>query len=429
MKNIYETIGQAMARIRRSQEKKWTQENVAEHLGIDRTVYAKFEIGKLKINYEYIKKFCQLFDIEPDELNKKISFVIPDTSALLKSGKLLKLLLEDYDKIIIPNIVQKELDYQKDKGKRKSRAWRVLMYIAEFKTKYPEKFLTDNTVYNNVLRNDEQIIELAENISKKEKIRVDIIHDDVGFSVRYDNNILLRDYIAKRSKLESLYFKLIKLDNDFENYHTEYYNDIDENILNQYLPDGLTPLISCIRHNFDIKRNEKEGKIITNEDLIKKILFYITRGANINKMDSKDFNFSPLTHCVQINNFAIFSLLLKKGADFNAGSQDETNTDYVKTQNESNTALMVACWHGRIEYVKKLCELDGICLNQQDGNGYTALMKCAIQIHNSKNNREKNLKFKKIYDYLLKQGADKLIRDRKNRTAEDLLKLGAKNDY
>ena len=40
--------------------------------------------------------------------------------------------------------------------------------------------------------------------------------------------------------------------------------------------------------------------------------------------------------------------------------------------------LMIAAWHGMTEFVKLLCEDERTSLNQQDANGFSALMKACM---------------------------------------------------
>lgn len=418
-------IGKTMARIRNSQTPKWTQADVANELGVERSVYAKYESGRVKPSEESIKKFAEVFHVKEEDLIRQVSVVIPDTSALLKNKRLLNLLLEDYCEVVIPDTVQIELDKAKDKGNK--AGWQVLMSIPEFKKKYPDKFRIEKSEHFKEESKDAKIRRLAAELEKKEKVDVYIIHDDTGFTNMYDKSLLLRDYMASRSKNDH-YGTILALDEEYRHLDAEYYKEADKWNLDEYLPDGLTLLISCIRHNYDIRGGKIEGELVPDSDRIKKIRFLLDHGADINKTDGKEFCFTPLAHCVQIDDFQAFCLLLEYGADFNKGSLDEANTGYFKTQNEGNTPLMIACWHGRKKYVERLCEQEGICLNQQDGNGYTALMKCAIQRGRRK---KKGLKYslnENLYNYLLTQGADPLIRDRKNRTAEQLWQEGDEAD-
>ena len=348
--------------------------------------------------------------------------VIPDTSALLKNKRLLSLLLEDYSQVVIPDTVQLELDKAKDSGNK--AGWQVLMTIPEFRKKYPDKFRVEKCDHFREKSRDAKIRRLANELEKKDKVDVYIIHDDTGHTNLYENSLLLRDYMATRSKSHN-YAQLLALDEEYQ-YLDDFCKDdkIRDLNLDEYLPDGLTLLISCIRYNYDIKKGKREGELIPESQRMKKIRFLLEHHVDINKTDSKDFCFTPLAHCVQIDDFKTFCLLLDYGADFNKGSMDETNTSYFKMQNEGNTPLMVACWHGRKKYVERLCETEGICLNQQDGNGYTALMKCAIQGVRRRKRGQKYSLNEALYRYLLSKNADPLIRDRKNRTAEQLWKEG-----
>ena len=395
-------VGKTMARIRKEQPIKWTQEAVAERLHMDRSVYAKYESGKLIPPMDRILEFAELFHIKPEELKRQVSLVIPDTSALLKNKRLLHLLLEDYNQVVIPDTVQLELDRAKDRGNK--AGWQVLMTIPEFRKKYPDKFRIEKCEHLRENSRDAKIMRLAADIAKREKVDVYIVHDDTGFTNLYEHSLLLREYMATRSKSRH-YATILALDEEYR--YLEYYGrdgKIDELNLDEYLPDGGTLLISCIRCNYDIRTGKREGELIPDSQRRQKMRFLLEHHVDINKTDSKDFCFTPLAHCVQIDDFQTFCLLLEVGADFNKGSMDETNTGYFKMQNEGNTPLMVACWHGRKKYVEKLCQIPGICLNQQDGNGYTALMKCAIQ---GVRRKKRGLKYhvnQALYQYLLERG-------------------------
>ena len=75
--------------------------------------------------------------------------------------------------------------------------------------------------------------------------------------------------------------------------------------------------------------------------------------------------------------------------------------------------------------LEKLCAMPEISLNQQDSNGYTALIKCAVQRYNRKKAGKKCDYVEALYRYLLKiDGVDTRIRDRENRTAKDWWDMG-----
>lgn len=401
-----------------------SQKDVAEKLHIDRTVYTKYENGTLKPNQERLHKLAEIFGVNVSEFEKCTAAVIPDTSALLKNKRLLTMLLEDYDQVIIPDTVLNELDYQKNKGKNKRIAWQVMMLINEYRTRFSKRLLFKKSNQFKENSNDAKIIKLAEQLNKKLNKMVFLIHDDIGMSNSYEyNSILLKDYIAKRSN-NTNYGAFLALDEKYDDLKKA--PDLD---LNMYLPNGMTLLISCIRCNDKNNRNERDGHLITKDKQYRKFKFLIENGCDINKTDYSCYCLTPLAHCVQTNNYELFELLLEKGADYNKGSVDETSSSNfkMKDSNEGNTPLMIACWHVKERFVKKLCSLPDISLNQQDSNGYTALIKCAVQRYNLIKEGKKVDHLESIYNYLLSlDKTDILIRDRKNRTATYWWELGNK---
>lgn len=65
-------------------EKNWTQKDVADMLGIDRTTYAKYESGASEPNFEMLKRLREIFDVQtdtllgwPDQLSPKGNRLIP----------------------------------------------------------------------------------------------------------------------------------------------------------------------------------------------------------------------------------------------------------------------------------------------------------------------------------------------------------------
>jgi ankyrin repeat protein/transcriptional regulator with XRE-family HTH domain len=423
----YVSLGKKMKEVRVQRGK--TQDDVGQIFNIDRTVYSKYESGKVRPNMEFITGFSEHFNVPIDELRKKVSVAIPDTCALLKNKRLLHMLLEDYDQVIIPSTVLDELSYQKNRGsdnKTKNIAWQMLANIDYYRTEYSERFKKMDTECYRVqtsarnIENDRKIIELAKGLEKKVIGDVDIITDDVDITTFYDKAVRIDDYVAKRTKTHN-YQTVLDLNMEYD--HLEYYQKmisqkmLSETDLNVYLPDGMTLLISCIQK---LNSRNKDERPIPAPKIYKKIRFLLDNKADPNTNDNGRYCLSPLAHCVQVNDFEAFSILLEYHCDFNKASRDErTNSDLkVGKLNEGNTPLMIACWHARMRFVKKLCELEGISLNQQDSNGYTALIKCAVQRHDRKKNGQKYSLNEDIYQYLIDHGADTLIRDRKNRTAQ-----------
>ena len=68
---------------------------------------------------------------------------------------------------------------------------------------------------------------------------------------------------------------------------------------------------------------------------------------------------------------------------------------------------MVASWEGREQFVKALCEDPRTSINQQDTNGFTALIKACANGHF------------KCKDILLKYGADEKIVDINGKNYKD----------
>lgn len=411
-------IRKNMREIRKQSGK--TQEEVARGLLMDRTVYSKYETGKLTPNMEFIRRFAEYFSVPPDSLEKCVSAVIPDTSALLKNRRLLSLLLHDFDTVIIPDIVLDELDHQKDRGKNQKAAWQVMMTIEDYRSRYSDRIIIAGIPNRRAAKNDSAIIETAKAMDDKLNKKVYLIHDDIGMTLRYDNGLLLRDYIAKRTE-NTDYESLLSLDEEFDrlDWYLKLAGTLD---LNAYLPDGMTLLISCIRCNSREKVSEREGRRISDPKRYKKLKFLLANGADPDKTDNSRYCLTPLAHCVQVGDFKAFCILLEHGADYNKGSVDEVTPGYLKMQNanEGNTPLMIACWHGRKRFVEKLCGLPDISLNQQDSNGYTALHKCAVQRCRRGQEQKDTAVTDAIYRRLLAlPKIDTLIRDRNNKTAAD----------
>ena len=57
-------IGERIKQLR--QEKDLSQQKIADILGIDRSNYSKYELGKLEINNEMLVKLSKLFDVTTD---------------------------------------------------------------------------------------------------------------------------------------------------------------------------------------------------------------------------------------------------------------------------------------------------------------------------------------------------------------------------
>lgn len=435
-----DTLGVNIKRLRK--EKGMTQDEVAKAVYTTRYNILRYESGKMTPSSEVIERLEEALGVPTGSLAQKVAIAIPDTSALLRNKRLINLLLESYSCVIIPDIVSLELSGFKgmrttqsssaQNKRNKKIASQVMSMIEEYEVKYKGRVLRKSTKHYNVGGNmgisekDQRIVELAKDVRKQTSRIVDIIHVDKDYAHLVDetvNAVYLEEYMARRSKLDGNYQLVLDFDKVFD--HLERYDVAAQKMdLDAYLPDGMTLLISCIRCNEPEKVEERGGRIIPEFLIQKKMIFLLEHGASRDKTDSHQYCHTPLEHCMERYNpdFKEFCILLAYGADYNKCSVDETQIrdKRVSEINEGNTPLMIACYHGKEKYVKKLCSLPGICINSQDCNGFTPLIKCAAARWERKRQGKPYDRFEKIYRFLIDEmHADTLIRDRNNRTAQD----------
>lgn len=447
--DVNDTVGMNIRRLRK--ERGMTQGDLADKAGIQRETISKYESNKLtppSYNLESIEKALK---VPAGTLAQKVAIAIPDTSALLRNKRLLNLLLEDYSQIIIADVVIVELSAFKNarinrqstgqERRQKKIASQTMSMIDEYLLRYKGRIVKKETRHYDVSKNlgvsekDQRIVELAKDVRKQSSRVVDIIHIDKDIPLLADesiNTLYLETYMAKRSKTESNYQDILDLDLEFD--HLERYDIAAKQMnLDAFLPDGMTLLISCIRCNEPEKVEERRGRVIPEPKIQAKLIFLLEHGADPNKPDSNQYCHTPLEHCIERfeekrskdgydPSFEEFCILLDHGADYNKCSVDETQPSdkRISEINEGNTPLMIACFHGKMNFVKKLCSMPNISINVQDCNGYTALIKCAVQRWNRKNQGKRYDWYEKIYNFLKDDmHADTLIRDRNNRTAQD----------
>lgn len=433
----YESLGKWLRRIRKKHG--LTQEEVAsQYFHVSRTVYLKYEKGTVRLpDWQCVEDFAKAFNENPEELKKKISVAIPDTCALMKNKRLLHMLLEDYNEVVIPTTVITELMFRKNHAlldRDRRAAWQMMANIDYYATEYADRFKrVDNEGYripeevratgDQRIINDYRVMQLAGELGKKTIGDVEIITDDVDITSKFPKAVKLNDYVIRRNRTTD-YEEILDLDQEYTEFRF-YEKELKHLDLNAYLPDGMTLLISCIRCRTKDK-SEQLGRQVPESAKYRKLTWLIEHGADINKNDNSRYCLPPLAHCVQIDDWKAFHMLLDAGADFNKASRDETTASYMKVGklNEGNTPLMIACWAGKKKYAEKLCGLPGISLNQQDSNGYTALIKCAVQRYHRLQSGKPVVVNEHLYHLLLERGADPLIRDRNNRTAKDWWEMG-----
>ena len=373
-------LGQRLKELRKTKHNYSMDDMVKKLAEIDYTIGNKSTLSRVesgsvgeKTAIEIARKYCEVFGMsesQTEQFLRGVRIAIPDTSALLKNTHLIDDLNHEYSKVIIPRVVVDELDYIKNHNNNTTlakKAWEILRGIG-----YGDKIiLKEYTGDQNGVNNDCKIIDIARKASEEYFAEVDIITEDTDYSVylKGDRNVSavhLKDYMKKKQTLLNMerldYFNSLVLDS---------YDDIEKPTpeeANGYLRDGNTLIISTIRNNTISFQSQK-----------KKIKWLISCGADINKRDMSRRYFPALTHAVQKNDLDMLLFLLNEcGANPNVGSRNPQDSGYVRQKNEGNMPLMVAAWHGRDNLVRALCENEKTSINQQDANGYTALMKACM---------------------------------------------------
>lgn len=388
-----------------------SQSEMAKLLNVNKSTLSRVESGIS--DYKVISKYATLYcdalgvtDRDREALMRGEKVVVTDTSALLKNIQLIDQLSKEYSKVIVPQIVIDELDKIKDHSPQASasRAWQIIRSIGSNQNVIAMEYDEDNSEGIN----DKKIIAVAEAAAEQYHCHVDIITYDAGFAARLskegDNKIqalFLENYMATRQELSDI-DSLKKLDE----YYAESYENTEDVLgisspnsanINAYLTNGNTLIISAVRN----KKHPLAQRIA-------KIRWLMKHGADVNRRDCGKYYFPPLSHAIQINDFEMFMFLLHDcNANPNIGSRNPYDAGKIRQKNDGNMPLMIAAWDNRIRFVKELCADPRTSLNQQDGNGFTALIKASAN------------GFLKCRDIILDAGADPKIVDRDGYTAMD----------
>lgn len=289
-----------------------------------------------------------------------------DSSILCRRPRILdEMKKKEIQYICITETVLSEMNYQKDKGRRRQQAWLAMKTFNDNREKDPNRFQILEEKEKKEL-NDDNIINAALNKAKEDNsLMVYLISDDIYFQLRAKNTQNFRVLTLSDYERE---FSLSELTFDREA-SINFYGAVNaknieqaKKILNKN-PDinridaknGFTPIIQAIRNK--------------DESMLEFLLSLPE--LDINKCDETKYCLPPISHTVQITHIDFLKTLIKNGADIDKGS---------KGTNYGNTALMIAAWHGRLDFVKYLVE-QGACCNQQDSNGYTPLIKSCIKNH------------------------------------------------
>lgn len=261
-------IGKNLKKLR--DERGLSQDAFGKMIRFDRTLINKWERGSKIPSKDQIGEIAKGLSISADELYKNICAVIVHTSAMLENTRILGFLLEDYENVIIPDSVMKELAEIKrgSRGpKSKRRAWQAMMKISQYQVDNKIEIMESEKYGKSTIEN---IIELAKVVQEDQNGDVFIIHNDVAVSVGgYKDSLFLREYMARRS-VNIGYYKVLQLMDEWEDFDEI---DVEGVNLDAYLPDGMTLLIDCIRCNTKEKK-EKNNNMRTKRILKKQSRFY-----------------------------------------------------------------------------------------------------------------------------------------------------------
>lgn len=388
-----------------------SQSDMAEILYCNKSTLSRVESGNTSYKniFEFAQKYCvalNLTEAQTELFLRGNRVVVTDTSALLKNTQLIDELSKEYSHVIVPKIVIDELDNIKDHNINNlaAKAWQILRSIGSSPNVLTRDYVGEYTDDNN----DVRIIAVARAASEKFNCVVDIITYDAGFAARLSGNdavkaLFLEEYIITKQNLVDM--NSIKVIND---YYADSYENIEQDKkiklpsredINAYLPDGNTLIISVVRNrNRRVPMNQRKEKI----------LWLIAHGADVNKRDCGKYYFPPLSHAVQNEDFDIFKFLLHHcNANPNVGSRNPHDAGKIRQKNDGNMPLMIAAWDNKIDFLKELLADERTSINQQDGNGFTALIKACYW------------GWIKCRDILIEAGADQKIIDRDGYTAND----------
>lgn len=388
-----------------------SQSDMAELLHCNKSTLSRVEKVGDATSYKNVLSYAELYCKELGLTEEqRVLFlrgekaVVTDTSALLKNVQLIDELSKEYSRVIVPQIVIDELDSIKDHNTNNlaAKAWQILKSIGD----NPNVITRDFEGKEEDGNNDSKIVEVARRAAEEFNCQIDIITNDAGFAARLSGDevvrsLYLENYIVTKQDLMDV--DSLKRIND---YYADSYDDIErvldisipnEKDINAYLSNGYTLIISVVRSK-NMPMNQRKEKI----------RWLIKNGADVDRRDCGKYYFPPLSHSIQNRDFEMFKFLLHEcNANPNIGSRNPYDAGKIRQKNDGNMPLMIAAWDNRVEYVKELCADPRTSLNQQDGNGFTALIKACYW------------GWIECRDIIIEAGADQKIVDRDGYTAED----------
>ncbi len=374
------------------------QEQFAADLGIARPTISNWEKGKVLPTTEQLFRLVTTYSISIDELvGLNLSaeiWAVPDTSSLINRPRIINELSRKFNYVAIPRTVINELNHLKDQKNNyvSNRARLAMNSISNEHKKEGSNILFVEEVSNKDV-NDDRIVDIARDLARKHtNACFYVINRDIYFSLQKDEPgivfMSMNEYDRMFGDKNATYdydrsvqfFNAVK-GKSVEKASKAYAKGIvDPNQMNA--EKGFTPLIQAVR----------------NKDYAMVDYLLSLPDVDLNRVDESKYCLPAVSHAIQINDLKIVKMLIEAGCDVNCGSTGK---------NYGNTPLMIAAWHGRDDLVEVLIEA-GACLNQQDANGFTPLIKACLKGHPSS---------AKII--LSQDKTDIDIRDREGKTALD----------
>lgn len=363
-----DTIARNIKSLRENHGK--NQEQFAADLGVARPTISNWENGKVLPTSEQLFRIVEVYSISLDELIglnlSSETWVVPDTSILISRPRLINELVIKFDHVVLSQTVISELNGLKDGKKYVSNQARLSMKSIESERdqEHTKIEILDDVSSKSVA--DDRIIDLGKDLAKKHTNgQIFVISRDVYFSLQKDepgvkflspeqydkmfgDKMTHYDYDRSQNFYNAVKSKSIeKAKKEYEKGAVNP-NQIDAN-------RGLTPLIQAVRNN--------------DCSMVKFLL--TLRDLDIDAVDESKYCIPAISHAIQTENLDMAKILVDAGCDVNRLSTGK---------NSGNTPLMIAAWHGRDEFVKMLISA-GACLNQQDSNGFTPLIKACLRGH------------------------------------------------
>lgn len=359
-----EITGKEILKIRTSNN--LTQDEFARKLGVSRPTVSNWEQYKCAPTTEQIMKIHEVFHVSANDiLQIKKSFIfVVDTCVIMRRPRIINQLLgtENVRSVFIPDTVISELNYQKDHG-QKQQAWLAMVTIENLLKEYPNRLIITHEERIEGF-NDQRILFAAKQVAKRNfNSLVYLLTNDVFFSLaenRAQNLEILNllDFEEKfplnaggfNREASILFFEYVKAGN-IKSAKSILTKGANPNYIDP--ETGYTPLIQAVRN-----KDYPMVKFIAN----------LPR-TNCDLCDEAKYRMPAISHAVQLSDKLIVKTLVESGADIDCQAQGK---------NRGNTALMISAWHGKLDLVQYLCH-QGACVNQQDSNGFTPLIKACIK--------------------------------------------------